>query len=230
MKGFATSLAIVLSFVAGVILFEFQVTTSFVVGTAIVVSATYLYNQPDKASASRASTAGYSLPSVPISPPRPFIPSSKTPASPRMYPHHQNHNSVSHQSALANASTHSFNNHTMSYNPGGGAKVSHRSSAGSLSGTHTPDHVVGFGNGNGGILDGGIAPQSVPMRTGGSLGRDRPEPLDLEAGGGLHVDTKGLSATAGWVPLSSSSSATSDGRLPSGVTQRPDGRENPLTP
>jgi len=47
MKGFATSLAIVLSFVAGVILFEFQVTTSFLVGTAMVVAATYLYNLPD---------------------------------------------------------------------------------------------------------------------------------------------------------------------------------------
>ncbi|GAA5833033.1 hypothetical protein JCM5353_005443 [Sporobolomyces roseus] len=49
MKGFATSLAIVLSFVAGVILFEFQVTTSFLVGTAMVVAATYLYNLPDAA-------------------------------------------------------------------------------------------------------------------------------------------------------------------------------------
>lgn len=47
MKGFATSLAIVLSFFAGVMLFNFHVTTSFVVGTVIVVGATYLYNQPD---------------------------------------------------------------------------------------------------------------------------------------------------------------------------------------
>lgn len=47
MKGFATSLAIVLSFIAGVILFEFQVTASFLLGTCIVVGATYLYNQPD---------------------------------------------------------------------------------------------------------------------------------------------------------------------------------------
>ncbi|GAA6061771.1 hypothetical protein JCM10212_001377 [Sporobolomyces blumeae] len=47
MKGFATSLAIVLSFIAGVILFDFNVTTSFLVGTAMVVTATYLYNAPD---------------------------------------------------------------------------------------------------------------------------------------------------------------------------------------
>ncbi|GAA5978084.1 hypothetical protein JCM10908_004222 [Rhodotorula pacifica] len=47
MKGFATSLAIVLSFCAGIILFDFQVTLSFLVGTAMVVASTYLYNQPD---------------------------------------------------------------------------------------------------------------------------------------------------------------------------------------
>ena len=47
MKGFATSLAIVLSFCAGIILFDFQVTLSFLVGTAMVVTSTYLYNQPD---------------------------------------------------------------------------------------------------------------------------------------------------------------------------------------
>ncbi|GAA6048898.1 hypothetical protein JCM3770_007110 [Rhodotorula araucariae] len=47
MKGFATSLAIVLSFCAGIILFDFQVTASFIVGTCIVVASTYLYNLPD---------------------------------------------------------------------------------------------------------------------------------------------------------------------------------------
>lgn len=47
MKGFATSLAIVLSFCAGIILFDFNVTLSFLVGTAMVVASTYLYNQPD---------------------------------------------------------------------------------------------------------------------------------------------------------------------------------------
>ena len=47
MKGFATSLAIVLSFCAGIILFDFQVTLSFLVDTAMVVTSTYLYNPPD---------------------------------------------------------------------------------------------------------------------------------------------------------------------------------------
>lgn len=42
MKGFATSLAIVISFMAGVAIFHFQVTTSFVVGSSVVVGATYL--------------------------------------------------------------------------------------------------------------------------------------------------------------------------------------------
>ncbi|GAA5957653.1 hypothetical protein JCM3765_001468 [Sporobolomyces pararoseus] len=64
MKGFATSLAIVLSFIAGVILFEFQVTTSFLVGTAMVVAATYLYNLPDTR---RGSALPSSLPGTPNS-------------------------------------------------------------------------------------------------------------------------------------------------------------------
>lgn len=42
MKGFATSLAIVISFMAGVLLFDFDVTGSFLIGSAVVVSATYL--------------------------------------------------------------------------------------------------------------------------------------------------------------------------------------------
>ncbi|GAA5970115.1 hypothetical protein JCM11641_000275 [Rhodosporidiobolus odoratus] len=49
MKGFATSLAIVLSFCAGIILFDFQVTLSFLVGTIMVVTSTYLYNSPEAA-------------------------------------------------------------------------------------------------------------------------------------------------------------------------------------
>ncbi|KAM0754023.1 nucleotide-sugar transporter [Meredithblackwellia eburnea MCA 4105] len=47
LKGFATSLAIILSFLAGVVLFHFNVTFSFLLGTVIVVGATVLYNQPD---------------------------------------------------------------------------------------------------------------------------------------------------------------------------------------
>ena len=47
LKGFATALAIIFSFVAGVILFEFHITVAFVIGTAVVVGATVLYNQDD---------------------------------------------------------------------------------------------------------------------------------------------------------------------------------------
>jgi Nucleotide-sugar transporter len=48
MKGFATSLSIIISFLASVVLFSFSITPSFVVGATIVLSATWMYNQPDK--------------------------------------------------------------------------------------------------------------------------------------------------------------------------------------
>ncbi|KAI0665247.1 nucleotide-sugar transporter-domain-containing protein [Cubamyces menziesii] len=46
MKGFATSLSIVLSFLASVALFGFRITPSFVIGSSIVLVATWMYNQP----------------------------------------------------------------------------------------------------------------------------------------------------------------------------------------
>jgi drug/metabolite transporter (DMT)-like permease len=46
LKGFATSLSIVLSFLAGVCLFDFRITISFVLGCSTVLGATYLYNKP----------------------------------------------------------------------------------------------------------------------------------------------------------------------------------------
>jgi len=46
LKGFATSLSIILSFLASVALFDFHITPSFVVGASIVLSATWMYNQP----------------------------------------------------------------------------------------------------------------------------------------------------------------------------------------
>lgn len=45
LKGFATSLSIVISFLASVALFDFQITFTFVLGSAIVLIATWLYNQ-----------------------------------------------------------------------------------------------------------------------------------------------------------------------------------------
>ena len=47
MKGFATSLSIVISFLASVGLFHFRITTSFIVGASVVLFATWLYSQPD---------------------------------------------------------------------------------------------------------------------------------------------------------------------------------------
>lgn len=47
LKGFATSLAIVFSFLASVVLFDFRLTPSFVVGSTTVLVATWMYNQPE---------------------------------------------------------------------------------------------------------------------------------------------------------------------------------------
>ncbi|KAG6840975.1 hypothetical protein C0991_002957 [Blastosporella zonata] len=46
LKGFATSLSIVLSFLASVFLFDFHITLSFIIGASTVLSATWMYNQP----------------------------------------------------------------------------------------------------------------------------------------------------------------------------------------
>ncbi|KAJ7481122.1 nucleotide-sugar transporter-domain-containing protein [Mycena galericulata] len=46
LKGFATSLSIVLSFLASVALFHFRITPSFVIGATTVLCATWMYNQP----------------------------------------------------------------------------------------------------------------------------------------------------------------------------------------
>ena len=45
LKGFATSLSIVISFLASVALFDFKITITFVLGSVIVLMATWLYNQ-----------------------------------------------------------------------------------------------------------------------------------------------------------------------------------------
>ena len=48
LKGFATSLSIVLSFLASVALFDFKLTITFVLGSTIVLISTWLYNQPPR--------------------------------------------------------------------------------------------------------------------------------------------------------------------------------------
>lgn len=47
-KNFATSISIILSFLFSVWFFDFHVTFSFVVGTAVVIFATYLYSGPER--------------------------------------------------------------------------------------------------------------------------------------------------------------------------------------
>jgi UDP-sugar transporter A1/2/3 len=46
LKGFATSLSIVISFLASVVLFDFNITFTFILGSSIVLVASWLYNQP----------------------------------------------------------------------------------------------------------------------------------------------------------------------------------------
>ncbi|KAL4261293.1 Nucleotide-sugar transporter [Pleurotus pulmonarius] len=48
LKGFATSLSIVISFLASVALFNFQMTFTFILGSVVVLIATWLYNQQPK--------------------------------------------------------------------------------------------------------------------------------------------------------------------------------------
>ncbi|KAF2853126.1 hypothetical protein T440DRAFT_444900 [Plenodomus tracheiphilus IPT5] len=47
-KNFATSISILLSCIASVYFFDFQVTTSFFLGTSVVLFATYLYTKPER--------------------------------------------------------------------------------------------------------------------------------------------------------------------------------------
>ena len=46
LKGFATSLSIILSFLASVVLFDFHITSGFLLGASTVLAATCMYNQP----------------------------------------------------------------------------------------------------------------------------------------------------------------------------------------
>jgi len=48
LKGFATSLSIVISFLASVALFNFQMTSTFLLGSVVVLVATWLYNSQPK--------------------------------------------------------------------------------------------------------------------------------------------------------------------------------------
>jgi solute carrier family 35 (UDP-sugar transporter), member A1/2/3 len=89
LKGFATSLSIILSFLASVVLFDFTLTPTFVIGATTVLVATWMYNQPGKepnlttSSADGSSASTSSSVSTPVSPDSPIIgqwPNEKKPA------------------------------------------------------------------------------------------------------------------------------------------------------
>ncbi|ORY79696.1 nucleotide-sugar transporter-domain-containing protein [Leucosporidium creatinivorum] len=204
MKGFATSLAIVLSFCAGIILFDFQVTLSFLVGTCIVVGATYLYNQPDAAER-RARSNSYSLATVSPSAsgsPRHFIPAVHNSPGSRIYPNH------SHSSSQGGAAAHSaLRNQSFSATASPPAYRRPSGAPSTLAGSQTPDHVLGFPQGlgildgaapssrattpNGTVIEGGIA---IPMLT---------EKLSAQHGVGVSTGPGGVPLqveTSPWVP------------------------------
>ncbi|CAH1756197.1 8712_t:CDS:2 [Entrophospora sp. SA101] len=58
LKGFATSISIILSFIASVYLFDFIVTSTFLVGSTFVLIATYLYSKPDQPVQPKQNTDG----------------------------------------------------------------------------------------------------------------------------------------------------------------------------
>lgn len=72
-KGFATSLSIIISFLASVALFSYPITLSFVVGASIVLCATYIYNSPNTPSSPPSRTTVAVAPGSPISTSAPIL-------------------------------------------------------------------------------------------------------------------------------------------------------------
>lgn len=58
LKGFATSLSIILSFLASVVLFDFHITPPFIIGASTVLAATAMYNQPASSEPKISSSIG----------------------------------------------------------------------------------------------------------------------------------------------------------------------------
>ncbi|OAX41545.1 hypothetical protein K503DRAFT_767560 [Rhizopogon vinicolor AM-OR11-026] len=77
LKGFATSLSIILSFLASVVLFDFHITPSFIIGASTVLAATAMYNQPasDEPKSSSSIGSGRTKPfsDAPLGPDDPII-------------------------------------------------------------------------------------------------------------------------------------------------------------
>jgi len=64
LKGFATSISIILSFLASVALFDFHVTLSFIIGASTVLAATAMYNQPAPKEPRIAMSSGSNFPDL----------------------------------------------------------------------------------------------------------------------------------------------------------------------
>ena len=75
LKGFATSISIILSFLASVVLFNFHVTPPFLIGASTVLAATAMYNQPaPKESHTDVSSGGkMPFPDLPLSKKSPIL-------------------------------------------------------------------------------------------------------------------------------------------------------------
>lgn len=162
MKGFATSLAIVLSFCAGIVLFDFQVTASFLTGTIIVVGATYLYNQPD--GPRPRSTGGVFPMSTSHGSPRHFIP------SPRTSPSSSRHHSPKPSFTIGRSGSAQYSRPVEHRRPNGNAMTpdcfsntefeprnsDHSSVVDGAGAGEPPSHVVPMGLGNGDASGTGI--------------------------------------------------------------------------
>jgi UDP-sugar transporter A1/2/3 len=80
MKGFATSLSIIISFLASVALFNYPITFSFVAGACIVLAATFLYNSPSIPDAPPTRTTMAVAPGSPIPTNAPIIGEPRAPS------------------------------------------------------------------------------------------------------------------------------------------------------
>ncbi|GAA5865965.1 hypothetical protein JCM8547_002899 [Rhodosporidiobolus lusitaniae] len=180
MKGFATSLAIVLSFIAGIILFNFQVTLSFLVGTAMVVTSTYLYNTPDAVRRGPSTT----LPSPSLSKGA-FI--APAPSYPDPSPSYSSHSALHSVRSASSSST----SPSLSLSGAGGASTpayGRRPHPQSIPpGAQTPDHSVHFFPSEGGAQQhhqqqqqhvfAPVATAPVPITAAGGIVLDNPYPI-----------------------------------------------------
>ncbi|KAF8582311.1 hypothetical protein K439DRAFT_1647637 [Ramaria rubella] len=73
LKGFATSLSIIISFLASVALFNFRITPAFVFGATTVLLATIMYNKPGGKSSPAASSTDVRAAFSPVGPNSPIL-------------------------------------------------------------------------------------------------------------------------------------------------------------